>query len=103
MLKISDKVRAAYLLRARRDGKFRLWPFVQLNKWRYLFLALYMGFGVAYFRANPQLALAKWFFAGLCIGWIITDLSWLRGRNKRRDFAFKTKNWDEVSRLAQGD
>jgi hypothetical protein len=100
MLKVSDGARAKYLLRARADGKFKLWPFIVFNKWRYIFFSLYTLCGAAYLLHRSQL-LALWFFAGLCVGMLITDFSWFVGRNKGRHFAFKTTNWEEITVLGK--
>jgi len=100
MLKVSDSARAKYLLRARADGKFKLWPFILFNKWRYVFFTLYALCGAVYLARRGEL-LAVWFFAGLCVGMLITDFSWFIGRNKGRHFAFKTTNWEEITMLAK--
>jgi hypothetical protein len=102
MLKVSDSARAKYLLRARADGKFKLWPFIIFNKWRYAFHLLYFLCGFAYLARRGDL-LSEWFFFGLCAGVLIADFSWFVGRNKGRSFAFKTANWEEITKLANGN
>jgi phosphohistidine phosphatase SixA len=39
---------------------------------------------------------------GLCSGLVITELSWLRGRNKGFSFMYRTTDWAEVTRIANG-
>lgn len=102
MYKVSDSARAKYLLRARADGKFRLLPFLALNRWRYLFFGLYILIGTVYFLYSRAL-LAGWFFAGLCAGMLIIEFSWFIGRNRGRGFTFATTNWEEVTRLSKSD
>jgi hypothetical protein len=102
MFKVSDMARAKYLLQARADGKFRLLPFVRHNKTRHAAFGIYMLLGAIYFAFWGTL-LGLWFFIGLCAGLVITELSWLRGRNKGFSFMSRTTDWAEVTRIANGN
>ena len=100
MLNPSDRTRARYLLQARSDGKYKLRYFVAFNKWRHLAFGLYVLLGGIYFlRWGTWLGFS--FFIGLCAGALITELSWLRGRNRSWAFTSKTTNWHEITRLAE--
>ena len=99
MFKLTDKSRARYLLEVRANNKYKLWHFVRFNWHRYVFFGIYFPAAV--------LVLIYWGtllgfvgFVGLCVGLLVSDLSWIRGRNKNRQFTRKTTNWDEVERIA---
>ena len=100
MLNPSDSTRAKYLLQARADGKYKLRHFIAINKWRHLAFGLYLLLGCIYFICWGT-SLGFSFFMGLCAGALITELSWLRGRNRTWLFTSKTTNWQEIARLAQ--
>jgi hypothetical protein len=101
MLKITDKQRATYLLEVRSAGRFRLWDFIWFNKRRYIFMSAYIVLGAIYFvRWGTVYGLFG--FVGLSVGVLITDLSWLRGRNQSWRFQSAVTNWDEVAKIADG-
>jgi hypothetical protein len=95
----TDKSRAKYLLEARANGGYRLTCFIRFNKIRYLVLGLYVPVALVYFVLWGSL-LGLFGFVGLTLGWLITDLSWVRGQNKKWDFTARTTNWAEVERIA---
>jgi hypothetical protein len=99
MFKFTDKARAQYLLEVRANGKYRLWHFVRFNRHRYLVFGIYIPDAAVYFAFWGSIP-GMFGFLGLSFGILVTDLSWLRGRNKSWPFTSKTTNWDEVQRLA---
>jgi hypothetical protein len=99
MLGITDRQRARYLLEVRAADSYKLRPFVRFNKRRYLAFLAYIVVGLAYFIFWGTL-FGLFGFAGLILGVVITDLSWLRGRNKNWPFRKAVTNWDEVRKIA---
>lgn len=99
MLKITNKIRAKYLLDARQRGGPTFTHFIRANKIRYIGFVGYFGVFCAYMAFIDQ-----WFFvwvlAALVSGAFFSDLSWLRGTKKSWALMERIINWDEVKTIA---
>ena len=98
MFKITDKIRARYLLEVRERGGHKFWHFVRTNKLRYFAIIIILG------GLSAGMALTgDWYtcFIGVAyiLGVLISDLSWLRGMKMSWPFMSRALNWDEVEKV----
>jgi hypothetical protein len=100
MFKITNKKRAAYLLKVREQGGHKLLHFICVNKLRYLFLIGILGGFCVYFAFTDGWG-ACVILATYIFGVIICDLSWFRGMRKSWPFISRVTNWDEVKKVAE--
>lgn len=99
MTKISDKILAARMLRAREDGGYKFLPFLRMNAKGYSILAIYFGcilIGAALIKLWPVFILT----VGIVFGVLLRDVGWVMGVNRTWPFVMKVTDWDAVKRLS---